>query len=347
MVACLGQVGIAMRMSWDPDLAEEGCLVRFAGSTNWHLDDKLVVRVKPDSPTGRTQLVPRPPPASLPRSLLIGPLRPFESHRTAGLPNPPIMVGEAIRIRAVSFGDVLSEQNRYCDDESQYFSGEKEALLGRTGTCDGITDDGRILCMEFSWSPWLLERAGAFVNDEGACLHFGSGVDGRVYCGRHLGRFSVPGSRDGRCGPHGGPQCESCRRWTKGTNEHAVRLGHRDGQWRMGHHSGQISCSRREAPDGDLCRHMPAKVPFPHWSCCGVSHENSRCLRGEVHPWHTAHPLLSFTLFDLTFDVQDFCRMGLHLRNLHSSLGGGLVVKSVHATISHLFSVGDEVRNLY
>jgi hypothetical protein len=66
-----------------------------------------------------------------------------------------------------------------------------------------------------------------------------------------------------------------------------------------------------------------------------------------VHPWHTAHPLLSFTLFDLTFDVQDFCRMGLHLRNLHSSLGGGLVVKSVHATISHLFSVGDEVRNLY
>jgi len=319
MAECLGQVGIALRMSWDPRWSNEGCLVRFAGSTNWQFDDELVIRVKPDSPTGRAKLLPRPPPSPLPSLRPIGPLLPFESHRMSGLPNPPILAGEAIRIRAVSFGSASFEQNLFANGDSQCFSDEQAALLGRTGTSDGITDDGRIACMGFNWSPWLVERAGTFVNDEGAQLDFGSGVDGRVYCGRHLGRFSVPGSRD----------------------------GHRGGHWRTCRPPRQIGCSRREAPDGDLCRHTPANISYPHWSCCGVSHEKSRCLRGEVHPWHTAHPLIRLKLFDLTFDVQDFSKMGLRLRNLHPSLGGGLVVKSVPAAMSHLFSVGDEVRNLY
>ncbi|KAK3275080.1 hypothetical protein CYMTET_16769 [Cymbomonas tetramitiformis] len=58
------------------------------------------------------------------------------------------------------------------------------------------------------------------VNDEGAPVALGNGrfasmgFDGSnlYFCGRHLGHDAIPGS-DGDCGPCGGPQCASCRRY--------------------------------------------------------------------------------------------------------------------------------------
>lgn len=59
------------------------------------------------------------------------------------------------------------------------------------------------------------------MNDEGAAVCLGDsssahvpGGDGtgKFYCGRHLGRDAIPGS-DGQCGPSGGPQCNSCKRF--------------------------------------------------------------------------------------------------------------------------------------
>jgi hypothetical protein len=58
-------------------------------------------------------------------------------------------------------------------------------------------------------------------NDEGAPVAFGDGRDadqeggngiGLYYCGRDLGEDAIPGS-DGHCGPYGGPQCASCKRF--------------------------------------------------------------------------------------------------------------------------------------
>jgi len=40
----------------------------------------------------------------------------------------------------------------------------------------------------------------------------GGGGRGKYYCGRKMGAAVIPGS-DGRCGPNGGPQCPSCRRF--------------------------------------------------------------------------------------------------------------------------------------
>lgn len=59
------------------------------------------------------------------------------------------------------------------------------------------------------------------MNDEGApvCLGDSSSAHvpdgdgtGKFYCGRRLGRDAIPGS-DGQCGPSGGPQCKSCKRF--------------------------------------------------------------------------------------------------------------------------------------
>ena len=60
----------------------------------------------------------------------------------------------------------------------------------------------------------------ARINDEGAPVSLGTakfakdGFDGtgKFYCGRRLGSGAIPGS-DGQCGPDGGPQCASCRRF--------------------------------------------------------------------------------------------------------------------------------------
>ena len=63
-------------------------------------------------------------------------------------------------------------------------------------------------------------------NDEGFEMKFGEG--GILYCGRNLGKAAIPGS-DGVCGPHDGPQCNSCKRYLipapPGTKVYAV-LGH-------------------------------------------------------------------------------------------------------------------------
>jgi len=60
----------------------------------------------------------------------------------------------------------------------------------------------------------------AMVNDEGASVSLGDNRHGnpeydgtgRFYCSRVLGTHIILGS-DGQCGPHGGPQCGSCRRF--------------------------------------------------------------------------------------------------------------------------------------
>jgi hypothetical protein len=58
-------------------------------------------------------------------------------------------------------------------------------------------------------------------NDEGAPVNLGNHKFGKgdendgsakFYCGRKLGLQAIPGS-DGQCGPHGGPQCASCKRF--------------------------------------------------------------------------------------------------------------------------------------
>jgi Tfp pilus assembly protein PilX len=46
-------------------------------------------------------------------------------------------------------------------------------------------------------------------NDDGALVHFGDEWSAFLYCGRQLGRVTIPGS-DGQCGPSNGPQCRSC-----------------------------------------------------------------------------------------------------------------------------------------
>lgn len=51
-------------------------------------------------------------------------------------------------------------------------------------------------------------------NDEGAevALSTSVGYTNLFYCSRTLGEAALPGS-DGQCGPDGGPQCESCKRF--------------------------------------------------------------------------------------------------------------------------------------
>merc|ERR1712137_315936 len=49
------------------------------------------------------------------------------------------------------------------------------------------------------------------VNDEGANVAYHDGTR-KYYCGRKLGVTVIPDS-DGQCGPTGGPQCPSCRRF--------------------------------------------------------------------------------------------------------------------------------------
>lgn len=69
-------------------------------------------------------------------------------------------------------------------------------------------------------SPAGAAPRAAVANDEGAPVALGNdkyaaqGHDGssKYYCGRWLGRDAIPGT-DGQCGPEGGPQCASCRRF--------------------------------------------------------------------------------------------------------------------------------------
>ena len=140
----------------------------------------------------------------------------------------PIKPGEAIRIRAVGSAEASRLQRDFRGGDEP-ISTEMRAYLGRTGTCDGVTESGGIIFMEIIWAPKLVERAGEFVNDEGAPMHFGTNNDGRVYCNRSLGVFNIPGSLDGRCGPDVFPQCSSCLRWTRGSADHAKLLGHEGG----------------------------------------------------------------------------------------------------------------------
>lgn len=53
------------------------------------------------------------------------------------------------------------------------------------------------------------------LNDEGSPMN--SNDANNWYCGRFLGKDVIPNS-DGRCGPDGGPQCPSCRRFVENTN---------------------------------------------------------------------------------------------------------------------------------
>ena len=54
----------------------------------------------------------------------------------------------------------------------------------------------------------------------------GDDGSGKFYCGRKLGMLAIPLS-DGQCGPNGGPQCGSCKRFRQMQNDEGapVNLG--------------------------------------------------------------------------------------------------------------------------
>jgi len=59
----------------------------------------------------------------------------------------------------------------------------------------------------------------------------------------------------------------------------AASLGHA-GVWRP--QMGDYYCSVPELPDGPLCTHTRRLVEVPHWSCCGVTGRETRCVPSRI-----------------------------------------------------------------